>query len=187
MDVRLNNRNTFDHPELKDVVFLVEATSTEKHNLWEQWSLDYQKTFATQPISVGERNIDRIRSLDPLLDILLTAVDMQKKKIEEKHKHRVKWEQISTGFVTQIGKIGSRPITVEFSFAMINGKKVAFYNGCSQVVDHEMIHDWLIKHFQLTHDNYTQWNHTDADNFHNCVNSLDNLDKEPRKTKYKKS
>jgi len=43
----------------------------------------------------------------------------------------------------------------------------------------------LIKQFQLTHDGYTRWNHTNSSNFHNCVNSLDRLDKEPRETIYK--
>ena len=40
MDVGLNNRNTLGEiaPELTDVVFLVEATSAEQHNLWSEWS-----------------------------------------------------------------------------------------------------------------------------------------------------
>src|SRR3989304_1827163 len=40
MDVGLNNRNTLGEvaPELADVVFLVEATSTEQHNLWSEWA-----------------------------------------------------------------------------------------------------------------------------------------------------
>ena len=43
-----------------------------------------------------------------------------------------------------------------------------------------MVEDWFLAKFQLTHDNYTRWNHVDSNNFHNCVNSLDRLDIEPR-------
>ena len=88
------------------------------------------------------------------------------------------------GYITTIGYLDCRPIEIEFSLATIKGKIVAFYYGCSELVDNKMIHDWLISRFQKTHDNYTRWNQTDAMNFHNCIHSLDKLDIEPRNTIY---
>jgi archaellum component FlaC len=51
MDVGLNNRNTLGEiaPEFKDVVFFVEATSTEHHTLWSEWST--QSMSNIEPIS----------------------------------------------------------------------------------------------------------------------------------------
>ena len=103
---------------------------------------------------------------------------------DERKNTRVDWKQISTGFMRTIGYLDSRPVEIEFSFAIIKEKMVAFYYGCSQVVDHKMIDEWLISRFQRTHDNYSRWNHVDAANFHNCINSLDKLDVEPRNTVY---
>jgi hypothetical protein len=105
---------------------------------------------------------------------------------DERKNERVDWKQINTGFMITIGSLDSRPVAIEFSFAIIKGKKIAFYTGCSQVVDHKMIDEWLISRFQRTHDNYSRWNHVDAINFHNCINSLEILDIEPRNTVYEK-
>ena len=49
-----------------------------------------------------------------------------------------------------------------------------FYYGCSQVVDHKMIDDWL-RHFTLKTirwDNGTRWAHCDACNFNACLDAI---------------
>jgi len=188
MDVELNNKNTLGEvaPEFADVVFLVEANNNERLQLWSDWaedSIHNTKSLNDEVIAcLGEA----VKSWPVLKSVFELNND-----IKNNQHTRVKWEQVSAGFLKTIGHIKSGkkklPVSVEFSFAFINGKKVCFYNCCSRAADHTMIHDWLIERFQLTHDNYTRWNHTDAGNFHNCINSLEDLDKKPRNTKYIKA
>lgn len=186
MDVGLNNRNTLgkEAPELADVVFLVEATSNEKFNLWQEWSDD--SMFDVKPLS--KNTIECLNEAAKSWPVLRSVFDLNS-KIEHNQHPRIKWEQVNVGRMLTIGHINidneKLPVNIEFSFAIIKGKKICFYNCCSRVADYTMIKNWLIKRFQLTHDKYSRWNHTDAANFHNCVQSLDNLDKKPRNTKYK--
>lgn len=182
MDTGLNNRNTLGDiaPEFKDVVFFVEATSTEAFTLWQEWSKESMTNI--EPISKELMDL-----LNEVLEVpsLFKVVENLNEKVKKNTANRVEWEQVCSGFMLQIGEIDKRPVSVSFSFAIINGKKICFYECTSQVADHKMIEDWLMSKFQLTHDNYTRRNHTNAGNFHNCINSLDNLDAEPRDTVYK--
>ncbi len=181
MDIGLNNRSKLHEIDNRfaDVVFLVEANSNEVHNLWQQWS---GKSVESMPIKLLHEMLRDYRALFSAFpkELLEKVEDV----VNAAHNF-VKWEQISEGFLYKIGELAGHPIRVNFRFAIINGKKVAFYTGSSRVYDHTMVENWLTSHFQLTHDNYTRWNHVDAQNFHNCVNGLDNLDKEPRDTIYR--
>lgn len=186
MDVGLNNKNTLGKiaPEFADVVFFIEANSNEQMSLWSEWSSD--SITVIKPLS------------DEFIDLLPESFRPKVKTINDKIKRvehpRVEWKQIMSGFGITIGYIKVQndnfenefPVCVSFSFAFINGNKVCFYDCTSRIEDHTMIEDWLTSHFQLTHDNYTRWNHTNSSNFHSCVHSLDRLDKEPRDTIYKK-
>lgn len=182
MDVGLNNRNTLGEvdPAFTDVVFLVNATSTEKFNLWQEYSKESMSNV--QPLS--DEIISKLK--EELDSNLFDKVLALNKKVDKNKLKRIDWEQISSGFALKIGQIDSRPVCVTFSFAIINEKKICFYEATSQAVCHKMIEDFLIEKFQLTHDNYCRWNHTNADNFHNCVGGLGRRDKEPRDTIYKK-
>ena len=188
MDVGLNNRNTLGEiaPEFKDVVFFVEANSNEQFEIWEDWSRESMSNI--EPLD--KEVIDSLSEAVKSWPVLNKIVNINNKLKNNYHK-RVEWEQIMAGFMLTIGSIKKGkekfPISVSFSFATIEGKKICFYYCCSAIADYPMVEEWLIKRFQLTHDNYTRWNHTDANNFHNCINSLDNLDEKPRNTKYKKS
>ncbi len=183
MDVGLNNKNTLGElaPEFSDVVFFIKATDNEQFTLWQEWSKESRHNIEPLSDAVIERIVDRV--YHPYLCSEITELNDKIKKITQP---RVNWQQIMAGFNLTIGHIEEYPVCVSFSFALINGKKVCFYHSTSRMVDHEMIEDWLMGRFQLTHDKYTRRNHVDATNFHNCVNSLDNLDKEPRDTVYKK-
>ena len=55
------------------------------------------------------------------------------------------WEQ-KGGYMIQLGYLDRRPINIDISFDIINGKKVMFWSDCSQVVDHNMIDSWF-SHF----------------------------------------
>ena len=186
MDVGLNNKNTLGEidPSFKDVVFLVEATSNEQFTLWVEWSKESMSNI--EPLSDDLMN-DLVNSIMiHHYDELKKVIDLNN-KVKKFKRTRVDWKQVNSGFMLTIGHIKKMPVCVEFSFAFINGKKICFYNCSSRVADHTMIKDWLIERFQLTNDGYTRWNHTDSSNFHNCVNSLDNIDVKPRRTVYKKS
>lgn len=185
MDVGLNNRNLFEHELLKDVAFLVEATSDEMRALRQEYSIDYWDHHQIDKcIELGSISSKNLRGVSDEIIDLIKSVETRNEKVNESRKYRVKWEDEGRGVMIHVGAFDKRPVYVEFSFAYIKGKKVAFYNGCSELVDHKMINDWLIKNFQLTNDGYTRWNRVDAINFHNCINALDRLDKEPRDTVY---
>lgn len=175
MDVGLNNRNTLGEiaPEFADVVYFIEANSNEQFSIWQDFSKESMSNI--QPLS------EEFISLLPLE--FREKVSTLNRKVEKVSKERFDWKQISSGFGITIGKVQKKPVTVSFSFAIINGKKVCFYYCMSRMVDHTMIKDWLISRFQLTHDNYTRWNHSDATNFNPAY--LDRIDKEPRDTVYK--
>ncbi len=81
----------------------------------------------------------------------------------------VKWVQENPGFSRQIGQINKRPIVVQGFYVRINGKRVLFYEGCSQLVDHVMIREW-IEHHGPTIDG--QLAHCNAANFHICLAAI---------------
>lgn len=133
--MELTKFDSGDEKYFKDVVFLVEATHTEKHFIWEQYYYNPSPKFG--------RVINS-------------------------------WEDEMMGHCLILGTIDNRPIAVTFYYAKILGKRVMFYEGTSQLVDHEMIKSWL-KHFTLDKvrwDGNTRWAHCDAMNFHLCVQAL---------------
>lgn len=83
------------------------------------------------------------------------------------------WVQDTMGRIVTIGYVDKRPVCVGIFYANLNGKKVAFYEGTSQLVDHQMIKDWL-KHWtsKIRWDNNTRWAHCDAQNFHHCLKAI---------------
>lgn len=87
------------------------------------------------------------------------------------------WEQEFSGYMIKIGELDNRPINVTLSYAKLNGKRILFYNGCSQLVDHKMIEDWL-QHFtkDIRWDNNHRWAHCDAMNFHHCLDAIGVID-----------
>lgn len=138
-----------DKKYFEDVVFLVEADSYSSLALWESHSTEY----LTLPFAAKEN--------------------------EEQVKLRVNWEQVYRGHCLTLGYIDKRPTTVDISYAIINGKKIMFYYGASQLVDHEMIKEWL-HHFSLKTirwDGGTRWAHCDAMNFHLCLDAIEELSK----------
>ena len=53
------------------------------------------------------------------------------------------WQEQSAGFWQEIGRINDRPICVAVQFATIDGRRIAFVEGCSELVDHKMIREWV--------------------------------------------
>lgn len=84
------------------------------------------------------------------------------------------WEQELAGESIQIGTIDKRPIVVATFCAKLNGHRIMFYYGCSQLVDHKMIDEWL-QYWTLKTirwDNNMRWAHCDAMNFHSCLDAI---------------
>jgi hypothetical protein len=181
MNVRLTNVNNLGHyhDDLSDVVFLVEATKNEAFQLWQNWSSDSLSNIT--PISDEVMSIIDRSLFERIYYKRIKRLNDEVKRFQHT---RVNWVQIATGFCLTIGYVNhgneKLPVSIEFSFARINGKKVAFYSNYSRAGDSQMIENFLAENFQLTHDNYTRWNQVNATNFHNCVGSLDNLDEKPR-------
>lgn len=86
---------------------------------------------------------------------------------------KIDWKQDLSGVSILIGQIKparkpARPIYVDFSFATLNGKLICFYNGCSALVDHTMIEEWLEKEYPVKYDSGSRRAMCDAMNFHHC-------------------
>ena len=75
------------------------------------------------------------------------------------------WEQINPGSMRTIGFIKKKPVSIELTWARINGHIIMFYNACSQMVDHKMVEDWLDQNCNPIYDHGRQAR-TDAMNFH---------------------
>lgn len=80
---------------------------------------------------------------------------------------RVPWEQVRDGWAHQVGELAGFPVVIDISFAIIYGELVMFYNGCSRVVDHEMLREWLVSNVPA----YLN-NHTNSTNFGHCMSTM---------------
>jgi hypothetical protein len=97
------------------------------------------------------------------------------------------WEDEGMGHSINIGEINKRPVCVTLFYTEINGHRVMFYEGTSQVVDHKMIERWL-QHWTLKTirwDNGHRWAHSDAMNFHHCIDAIQELNDRARMTAIK--
>jgi hypothetical protein len=116
-----------------------------------------------------------VREKEPRLNHVFYTVEansFERLKLWEEDHEKLQWEDSCTGFVPCIKVVTidgtKRPIVVEIYFAKLLGKMVAFYNACSQVVDHDAVEQWLHQHISTYKDN-----HCDAMNWHLCVHTLE--------------
>lgn len=91
----------------------------------------------------------------------------------EKHQDKKTWLSSGTGFGATVGHLDGRPVCVSFFKATINGHKILFIDPTSEVVDHKMIQEWLVKNLPRTafRGESDLINKTDAMNFHNVFPS----------------
>jgi hypothetical protein len=144
-------------------------------------------------MDTGLNNTNRLHEIFQNKDFediewLIEANSNEQHQIWEGWHTKLKWEQINPGFSYTIKRLSVEgeelPICLCFTFAKVNGRKIAFYE-CSSLLSHYgYIEVFLKTYFQRTHDNYCRWNQVDAKNAHNCLNYLETIDKEPRDTKY---
>ncbi len=88
------------------------------------------------------------------------------------------WVEELQGFVINVGEIISNgnilPVNVEFFFATINGKFIAFYSPISRGVDYDMVEQFIIKNYPVKYDNLSRQAMCDAMNFHTCMHFCKN-------------
>lgn len=159
-------------------------------------------------MDVGLNNKNKLHlalNNDFLKDVewVIEATDTEQYYLWEKYHETRNWNSAGVGYsysilelnvdVPQKGitikkrKKEKLEICINFNFTTVDGHKILFYECSSLLAHYGYIQAFLLTYFQRTHDNYTRWNHTDAMNFHNCINYLDTVDIEPRDTVYKDS
>lgn len=80
---------------------------------------------------------------------------------------RVRWTNRGMMLSREIGKIGRRPIWIQFSYAQIRGQNILFWTLTSGLADHTMANKYLDALFKKL--DVTIYVHrTDASNFHNA-------------------
>ncbi len=102
--------------------------------------------------------------------------DFAHESTERMHKHvSIHWKQESLGVSRVIGELDGRPITVGGRYARLDGQRVLFYDGISQLVDWKMIDAWIEYYAEKCMDwkrTGATWRHCNAENFHNCLNFI---------------
>jgi len=114
------------------------------------------------------------RFLDTVYFVEATSFELQilwQRNDAKKRRNRVKWEEDLRGLFLVIGDFYGRPVTVRFSFAKLNGKRVCFYEASSQVVNYEMVREFLEKECGVS-------GHCDAQNFHLCLAAVEHNPRE---------
>lgn len=109
-----------------------------------------------------------------ITDFLVEANSFEKHTLWREWHEKLTWQQENPGESVTIGHLDDRPVCVSFFWDTIGGKLICFYDAHSAVVDWTMINDWLRKHFTGRWDSGTRWAHTDAMNFHLCVDHIKN-------------
>ncbi|APH74143.1 DUF2786 domain-containing protein [Aquibium oceanicum] len=80
------------------------------------------------------------------------------------------WEENLSGIGRTIGHIDDKPVHVSLRRAFISGRRIVFIDATSQVVDHEMVREWLKRVMPATaFESSGRLNMVDANNFHNVV------------------
>lgn len=85
------------------------------------------------------------------------------------HERRIRWVQDPHGIMITVGAIWNRPVNISCLWASLNGHQVLFCDGCSQLIAHDLIGEWL-----ECYCNPPGWHHgrrayTNAMNFHLCL------------------
>lgn len=89
---------------------------------------------------------------------------------KEYHQGRKKtWVQGLGGYLPTIGLLGDRPVVLSLLVNTVDGHPILFMEATSQVVDHQMIEDWLKRHLPATalKDDGKYVNKVDSNNFDN--------------------
>jgi hypothetical protein len=89
-------------------------------------------------------------------------------------KYRHDWQQDHAGFAEQIGCVNNdekMPIWIAYSFAIIDGYRVCFYEATSRFVDHDLVEKHIEK-YDPKYDNGKRRAMTNATNFHHVASAI---------------
>ena len=84
----------------------------------------------------------------------------------------LKWEQLGSGWMIQVGNLGTHICNISASWFRIEGQWVMFYYPCSRVSDSEQTDKWLDKHFTGKWDKGHRRARTNAMNFAHCIQAI---------------
>jgi len=85
---------------------------------------------------------------------------------------KYKFETNNSGYTKCVGKIGDKPINIEYSYGIYRDTKFLYWNACSEAVDYSVINAFLEMHRPDIVENKRRAN---ATNFHKCLNYIDSL------------
>lgn len=108
---------------------------------------------------------------------IVEATSFEQHSIWEKNRDgrfasHFEWQHIPDGWLVEVGEINSKPCCISVSWAKIEGYLVMFYHPTSRMVDWQMIEAWISESFQGKWDSGTRKAKTDAQNFHHCVDAI---------------
>jgi hypothetical protein len=83
----------------------------------------------------------------------------------ERGHYSVPWGYLGVGYSFEIGSLDNRPVIVVIWPMILNSKRIAFWDCCSQVMDRAMIDRWFDKQFPDAP-------RCDAMNFHLCADAV---------------
>lgn len=78
------------------------------------------------------------------------------------------WEQEMRGFGREIGTFHGHPIFISITYAKLEGKRVAFLEATSRIVDYSLVNDWVDREFK----NRMPARVTNSTNFSHCISFL---------------
>lgn len=122
-----------------------------------------EKSRTSEVFEIDKDDSDMFKFLDGI-DACVEATDEEKQMLWERNTQwniNRTWVSNNEGRLRTIGYFGGMPVFISLWTAVIDGKKILFYNSPSTVVNYDMVREWLDK--ALTKSVI----HTDAANFGN--------------------
>lgn len=114
-------------------------------------------------------------SLEDMLQAAVYAVEANSFEygcLWREYHHKVKWEEILSGYMPTIGRVDDRPVNLSIRVAYIDGQPVLFYEACSEIVDYKMVDAWVREHVLGDTKMTGCVNKCDANNFHICLRAV---------------
>jgi hypothetical protein len=83
----------------------------------------------------------------------------------------VRWEHDPFGMMVEIGILANMPLCLNLSFAVLNGKRIMFWDAVSVVTHYDMALQWLNENCPVYYDGGRKAR-CDAMNFHLCLHHV---------------
>lgn len=92
---------------------------------------------------------------------------------------KVKWEQVLDGWLPTVGHMTKKayPVVISLHWCVIEGRPVLFWHPTSQIVDHNLIDEWLkrmVPQAFLDQPNLVQG----AGNFHTVIHAIERANRQ---------